>query len=63
MTPPELNLAIAAITNHLYCTLSKEDFVNLGVLLNLISKDILSMAAIEELCELEQNPPDFTVPL
>ena len=55
MTPCELNAAIAGVTNYFFCRLSKRDFVNLGVLLSLLSKDILSMAALEELCILEKE--------
>lgn len=55
MHPCELNAAIAALTNHLYCSLTKEQFVNLGILLSLVSKDILSMAAVEGLCKREER--------
>ncbi|MCL2057239.1 MAG: hypothetical protein FWH02_08500 [Oscillospiraceae bacterium] len=55
MDPRSLNAALTAITNYLYTKLSKRDFVNLGVLLSLLSKDILDMAAIEGLCIIEKQ--------
>ena len=55
MNPTEINLLMAAITNHFYDTLSREDFLNLGLFLSMLSKDMLSMAAIEGLCRLEQR--------
>ena len=53
--PCQLNAAIAAITNQLYCSLSKNDLINLGVFLSMLSKSILSMAAIEELLRWEHR--------
>jgi len=53
--PCQLNAAIAAITNHLYCTLSRQDFVNLGIILSMLSRGILHMAAIEDLLNWEHR--------
>ena len=55
ITPPQLNAAMAAIANQLYCTLSKDDFLNLGVFLSMLSKDMLSMTAFEELLKWEHR--------
>lgn len=58
MHPTELNAALAALTNHLYCTLSNREFLNLAILLSLLSKDMLSMEGIRDLCRWEeQHPP------
>ena len=53
--PCQLNAAIAAITNHLYCTLSRQDFTNLGVALSMLSRSIIQMAALEELLRWEHR--------
>ena len=53
MHPTELNAALAALTNHLYCTLSNREFLNLAILLSLLSKDMLSMEGIRDLCRWE----------
>ena len=55
VNPCQLNAAIAAITNQLYCSLKKDEFINLGVFLSMLSKDILSMAALEELLKWEHR--------
>jgi hypothetical protein len=55
MRPCEINAAIAGITNYLYCRLSRKNFLNLGIFLSLLSKDILAMATIEELCIIEEK--------
>jgi len=53
--PCQLNAAIAAITNQLYCSLSRQDFLNLGVVLSMLSRSILNIAAIEELLKWEHR--------
>ena len=55
INPCQLNAAIAAITNQLYCSMTREDFINLGIVLSMLSKDILSMAALEELLKWEHR--------
>jgi len=55
LDPCQINAAIAAITNHLYCSLKRNDFINLGIALSMLSKDILAMAAIEELLKWEHR--------
>ena len=55
LNPCQLNAAIAAATNQLYCSLSREDFISLGIILSMLSKDILSMAAIEEFLKWEHR--------
>jgi len=53
--PCQLNAAIAVITNQLYCSMSREDFTNLGVILSMLSRSIISMAALEELLRWEHR--------
>ena len=53
--PCQLNAVIAALTNQLYCSLSREEFIGLGIFLSMLSKDILSMAAIEEFLKWEHR--------
>jgi len=55
LNPCQLNAAIAAITNQLYCSLKRNDFINLGIFLSMLSKDILAMAALEELLKWEHR--------
>ena len=50
MTPCDINVTIAAITNSLYCSLSKEDFVCLSIFLNELSKSMISTTLFENLC-------------
>ena len=50
MNPCELNLVIAAITNHFYETLSREDFICLGIFLRELSKSMIGTTVFEELC-------------
>mgnify|MGYP000858012438 CR=1 FL=1 len=50
MNPCELNTLVTAITNHLYCTLSSEDFNCLSVFINELSKSMFSMALFRDLC-------------
>lgn len=59
MQPCELNALIASITNALYTSLSRKDFLNLGIFLSLLSKTMLTMEALESLCKLEEKdqPP------
>ena len=53
--PCQLNAAIAVITNQLYCSMSRQDFTNLGVVLSMLSRSIISMAAFEELLKWEHR--------
>jgi len=55
MNPTEVNLLMAALTNHFYETLTREDFLNLGIFLSMLSKDMLAMTAIEGLCKIERK--------
>ena len=53
--PTEMNMLIAAITNHLFCTLEDKDFTNLSVFLSMLSKDMFNMVALKDLCERDQR--------
>ena len=53
--PCQLNAAIAVITNQLYCSMSRQDFVNLGIILSMLSRSIIQMATIEELLNWEHR--------
>lgn len=54
MTPCNLNLLITSITNHLYATLPREDFFNLSVFVNMLSKNMNGMNIMEDLCRIER---------
>ena len=53
--PCQLNVAIAVITNQLYCSMSRQDFANLGIILSMLSRSVIQMAAIEELLNWEHR--------
>lgn len=55
MNPVELNTLITSISNHLFCNLKEREFFNLGIFLSLLSKEMLSMEAIRDLCKLEKK--------
>ena len=55
LDPCKLNAAIAAITNQLYCSMSRQDFVNLGIILSMLSRSVIQMATIEELLNWEHR--------
>jgi hypothetical protein len=50
LDPCELNVLITAITNYLYTTLSKEEFLCLSVILNELSKSMFSTSLFQDLC-------------
>ena len=54
MRPTELNALLTLITNYLYTSLSEREFLNLGLFLSLLSKEMLAMEAIRELCRIEE---------
>ena len=58
MRPTELNALLTLVTNYLYTSLSEREFTNLGIFLSLLSKEILAMEAIRELCRLEKEEDD-----
>lgn len=51
LDPCELNVAIAALTNHFYMTLSREDFICLSIFLRELSKSMIGTTVFEELCD------------
>ena len=53
--PCQLNAAIAVITNQLYCSMSRREFIDLGAVLSMLSRSILHMAAIEDLLKWEHR--------
>ncbi len=55
MNPCELNVAITALTNHFYTTLSREDFICLSIFLRELSKMMISTSVFEELCTEEKD--------
>ena len=55
MRPTELNLLLALTTNYLYTSLEEREFINLGIFLSLLSKEMLAMEAIRELCRIEKE--------
>jgi len=54
MRPSELNIFIAIVTSYLYENLSEKEFTNLGVFLNILSREMLSMEALKNLVEIEE---------
>ena len=54
MRPTELNLLLALATNYLYTSLSEREFMNFAIFLSLLSKEMLAMEAIRELCRIEE---------
>ncbi len=50
-----MNVLIAALTNHFFTTLSKEDFVCLSIFLRELSKSMISTSVFEELCSHEKK--------
>ena len=55
MNPCEINAVITAITNYLFVTLSKEDFVFLNVFLSELSKSMFATELFRGLCRLEES--------
>ncbi len=45
-----MNMAIAALTNHFFTTLSKEDFICLSIFLRELSKSMIGTTVFEGLC-------------
>ena len=54
MDPCTLNVFIAALTNHFYTTLSRNDFISLGIVLRELSKSMLTTLVYEDFC----RPPN-----
>ena len=50
MNPCSLNAAIAALTNHLYSTLSEKAFLCLALFLSELSKSMFSMSIFRDIC-------------
>ncbi|MCL1823651.1 MAG: hypothetical protein FWG44_05555 [Oscillospiraceae bacterium] len=55
MNPCQLNALIAAVANHLYCTLSKKDFIFLNVFFSELSKSMFSMEILRSVCFFEEE--------
>ena len=55
MRPTELNALLTVLTNYLYVSLDEREFTNLAIFLSLLSKEMLAMEAIRELCRLEKE--------
>lgn len=55
MNPVMLKTLITYISNHFFCTLKEKDFFNLGLFLSLLSKEMLEMEAIRDLCKFEER--------
>lgn len=50
LNPCELNAAITAISNYLYATMPRDEFLCLSVFLNELSKSMLTMPLFDDLC-------------
>jgi len=55
MRPTELNAILTVLVNYLYSSLDEKDFTHLAIFLSLVSKEMLAMEAIRELCRLEEE--------
>lgn len=55
MNPVELNTLITYMSNHLFCNLEEKEFFNLGIFLSLLSKEMLTMETVRELCRIEKK--------
>ena len=55
MRPTELNLLLALAANYLYTNLEEREFTNLALFLSLLSKEMLTMEALRELCRIEKE--------
>lgn len=53
LDPCGLNVLITAVTNHLFTTLSKEDFVCLSIFLNELSKSMFATSLFRDFCDHE----------
>ncbi len=51
MSPVELNTLITSVSNYLFCKLEEKAFFNLGIFLSLLSKEMLAMEAVRDLCK------------
>jgi hypothetical protein len=50
MNPAELNTLITALTNYFFCKLGKEDFFKLALFLSHLSKAMLAMQTMRDIC-------------
>jgi hypothetical protein len=55
MDPVKMNTLITYVCNLLYCKLSERDYIKLGVFFSVLSKEMLTMDAMKELCEWEKR--------
>ena len=54
MNPCEINAAITAISNFLFCNLSKKDFIFLNICISELSKSMFSMELLRDVCKIEK---------
>jgi hypothetical protein len=54
MNPVELNTLITALNNFLFCKLDKGDFFKLALFLSHLSKEMLAMQTMRDIC-LKEN--------
>ncbi|MCL2109382.1 MAG: hypothetical protein FWH20_08580 [Oscillospiraceae bacterium] len=50
-----MNIFIAALTNYLFCTLSKKDFLFWNVFFSELSKSMFGMEILREICRFEER--------
>ncbi|MCL2020165.1 MAG: hypothetical protein FWG70_10480 [Oscillospiraceae bacterium] len=55
MNPCQMNAMIAALTNYLYCTLSKRDFIFWNVFFSELSKSMFGMEILRSVCFFEKE--------
>ena len=54
MDPCRLSAIITAVANHLYATLSKEEFECVNILVSELSKAMFSMTLLRDICDEER---------
>jgi len=57
MSPVELNLIITAVTNHLYTSLSKEEFICMNIFISELSKSMFATTLFDDLCFKKKDKP------
>lgn len=55
VNPCELNMIIAALTNHFYTTLTQEQFRCLTIFLNELSKSMFATILFKDICHTEHK--------
>ena len=55
LTPCQINMIVTAIANHLFASLSREDFAFLNIAVSELSKSMFSLELLRGVCKLEKR--------